>query len=251
MSRFTPRLRELSERLSLPQAARARILLEVSGDLEALFRRYVEKGLSEADAEREALSRIDLSDEALEELCRVHGGWFRRFVETLAHRAGPTWERLLLIGLAVAALVLSGVLLQAVPMSKAAGVGFIPVAGVTLAALSMAAWKVWELFLVRDHRPARLRFGLDALVGLSVLQVFLAFGALWVSAVHVFRSTTTAPAQAGLATMGWLEGSLALLVLSLSLAIVVGLVWFFLLTRVVSIEQREATALLEAWGTEG
>lgn len=251
MSRFAARLRDLSERLSLPQPARSRILLEISGDLEALFETYRERGLSEEDAAREALSHIDLSDDSLAGLCRVHGGWFRRFVETLAHRAGPVWERILLVVTALGAIGLSGVLLQAVPMSRAAGIRLVPVACVALAALGVGAWKAWVLILLGDHRPTRLRPGLDALLGLSVLQLFIAFGALWISAIHVVRSMASAPVRAGFATMAWLQSSLALLVLSLSLAILVGLVWFFLLTKVVSIEHREATALLRGLGTDG
>ncbi|MCG6957971.1 MAG: hypothetical protein LJF04_18420 [Gemmatimonadetes bacterium] len=251
MNRFAHVLRQLSERLSLPQPARCRILLEISGDLEELFRSYLEKGLSPEDAEREALSHVDLSDEALEELGRVHGGWFRRFADGLAGRMGPIWERALLVALGLGGVVLGGGVLRAVPMSRAAGLWLVPVAGLALVGLAVGARKAWDLFVRRDHRPVRLRSGLDAIVGLSVLQVFVAFGALWVTAVGAIRGTEgQAPRAVGLMTMHWLQSSLALLVLSLSLAIVVGLVWFFLLMHVVSIERREAVALLGAWAAE-
>jgi len=251
MSRFTPALRALSERLRLPQAARSRILLEISGDLDDLFRTCLERGLSEEEAEREAMSRVDLSEEALDDLCRVHGGWLRRVADTLARTAGPVWERALLVVLALGAVGLGGGVLQAVPMSRAAGVALVPVVAVALAGLAAGIRKAWVLMVLGDQRPARLRSGLDAVLGLSVLQIFVAFGALWVTAVGAFRSTAREPLQAGLMTMHWLQSSLALLVVSLSLAIVVGLLWFFLLINVVSIEHREAAALLGGWGEEG
>jgi hypothetical protein len=251
MNRFVHALRQLSERLSLPQPARCRVLLEVSGDLEDVFQSYLEKGLSPEDAEREALRHVDLSDEALAELGRVHGGWFRRFADSLAGRMGPIWERALLVALGLGGVVLGGGLLRGVPMSRAAGLWLVPVAGLALIGLALGVWKAWGLFVRGDHRPARLRVGLDAIVGLSVLQVFVAFGALWVTALGAIRATEgRAPRVVGLMTMHWLRSSLALLVLSLSLAIVVGLAWFFLLMHVVSIERREAVALLGAWAAE-
>ncbi len=251
MTRFTIQLNELSERLRLPQPARSRILLEVAGDLDALFRTYVGRGLTEEEAEREALSRVDLSDEALDGLCSVHGGWFRRFTEALAHRAGPVWERVVLVGIALGAVALSGALLHAVPMARAAGAWLVPVVGAAVGALSVGAWKAWVLLLIGDQRPTRLRVGLDAVLGLSVLQIFIAFGALWVTALGAFGSVGHGALRAGLLAMHWLQGSLALLIMSSSLAILSGLVWFFLLMKVVSIEHREATALLEDWGSGG
>jgi hypothetical protein len=251
MSRFAHELRQLSERLSLPQTARCRILLEISGDLEALLQSYLDKGLSPEDAKREALGHIDLSDEALEELARIHGGWFRRFADGLAGRMRPSWERVLVVALGLGGVALGGGILRGVAMSRAAGFGLVPVAGLALAGLAVGARKAWDLFVRSDHRPARLRAGLDRIVGLSVLQLFVAFGALWVTALGAARATEgQAPRAVGLMTMHWLQSSLALLVLSLSLAILVGLVWFFLLMHVVSIERREAVALVGAWAAE-
>ncbi len=244
MSRFTVVLRDLSDRLSLPQPARSRILLEISGDLEALFQSFLERGLSEEEAEQEALAHIDLSSEAIQDLGRVHGGWFRSFVDTLAHRAGPRWERALLVLLILGGVLLSGALLNAVPMSRAAGIWFLPVGCTALGALIVSGWKTYVLFLLRDHRPRRLRRGLDTLLGLSVLQVFLAFGGVWFTGVGSVRSIAREPLRAGVVTMQWLQHSLALLILALSLGLLAGLVWFFLLTRVVSIEHQEAAALL-------
>jgi hypothetical protein len=237
-------LRALSDRLDLPQPARSRILVEVSGDLEALFESYRGRGLSAEEAEREALARIDLSSEALEALVRVHGGWFRRFVDALAHRAGALWERVLLVLLIVGSVALSGGLLQAVPMSRAAGPWLVPVGCAAVGALIVAVWKAWELLLLGDHRPSRLRRGLDALLGLSVLQMFLAFTGLWLTAIGATGSIAGDPMQAGTLTMRWLERSLALLIPGLGVALLSGLVWFFLLMKVVSIEHQEATALL-------
>lgn len=165
-------------------------------------------------------------------------------MDTLAHRAGPIWERALLILLVLGSVGLSGGLVQAVPMSRAAGIWLVPVGCAALGVLVLAVWKAWVLLLLGDHRPIRLRWGLDALLGLSVLQIFLAFGGLWLTAIGAVRSIAREPLQAGIMTMYWLERSLALLIPGLGLALLGGLVWFFLLMKVASIEHQEATALL-------
>lgn len=244
MSRFGGTLQELSRRLSLPHQVRSRVLLEVSGDLNDLFETFLNRGYPEAEAEREALSHVDLSDETLRELARVHGGWFRRFTDMIAERAGHRWERALAVLLVAAGLVLSGALVQAVPMSRAAGPWLLPVLVAALVSAALGLWKAYGLWLRGDHRPQTLHAGLGVMLFMAVLELFLAFGAVGLSALQVVRAMGSAPERSGLMTMEWLLASLALLVMSLSLAMVGALAWFFLAGRVATIERREAAALL-------
>jgi hypothetical protein len=237
-------LNDISARVSLPQRARARVLLEIAGDLDDLYLAFRARGASEEEAERQALERVDLSDEALRALAGVHGGWFRRLSDAVAERAGSRWEAVTLGLLVVAAVFLSGAVLQAAPMARAAGPWLLPVACVAVASLGIGAWKAWVLWLRRDHRPRGLRNGLGTLLALTVLQPFLAFGGLWAGAWRALRAIGLEPALAGAATMTWLLSALALLVLGLSLAVLGGLLWFLLLGRVDAIERAEAATLL-------
>ncbi len=110
--------------------------------------------------------------------------------------------------------------------------------------LGIGTWKAWVLWLRGDHRPHGLHTGLGTMLGLSVLQLFLAFAGLGATAWGTLRAVRLEPALAGPSTLQWLLSALALLVMGLSLALVGGLVWFFLLGRVVSIERAEAATLL-------
>ena len=244
MSRFAGTLRDLSERLDLPQPARARVLTEVAGDLEDLYQLYLERGSPEESAEREALGRLDLSDEALRGLARVHGGWFRRLSDSISERAGSRWETGLLGLLVLGTIALSGAILNAVPMSRSAGVWLAPVVGAAVIVIGVGVWKLYTLSLRGDHRPRRLRTGLGAMLGFSVAQFFVAFVGLGSSAIQALRGLGVDPAQAGPLTLQWFQSALALLVMSMSLALVGGLFWFFLLGKVTSIEHDEAAALL-------
>ena len=170
MSRFAAELRAISERVSLPQPARARILTEMAGDLEDLYQAYLGRGLSEDEAARQALDHLDLSDETMRELARVHGGWFRRLSDSVAERAGTPWEKALLGVLVLGTIGLSGAVVQAVPMSRAAGPWLVPIMCVAFVTLVIGVWKSYVLFLRGDHRPRRLRKGLGPLLGTTLLQ---------------------------------------------------------------------------------
>lgn len=244
MSRFREALKDISDRVSLPHRARARVLLEIAGDLDELYRTLRDRGASEEDAERQALERLDLSEEAIRALARVHGGWFRRLSDAVAERAGNRWESTALGVLVVGAVFLSGAVLQGVPMARAAGTWLAPVGCAAAAALAIGAWKAWILWLRRDHRPNGLHRGLGTMLGLAVLQLFLAFGGVGTTAWRTLRAIRLDPSLAGTSTLAWLLEALALLVLGLSLALISGLLWFLLLGRVDAIERAEAETLL-------
>ena len=93
MSRFNIFLHRTGQRLALPKATRSLILVEIAADLEDLFNHYVQEGLSEDEAAARAEEKVDMSDEALVELVRIHSdarGWTDRIVR----RAQPFWERI-------------------------------------------------------------------------------------------------------------------------------------------------------------
>jgi hypothetical protein len=244
MSRFEGTLRGLSDRLSLPQRVRARVLLEVAGDLEALYEELLGRGLSEAEAARRSMEQVDLSEEALRGLVRVHGGWFRRLTDRVGERAGRRWESAFLGALILFAVGASGAVLRAFPMARAAGLSLIPVALATAVTLGIGVWKAYLVWVRRDHRLRGLHRGLGAMLGAVVLQLFLSFGAVWVTGWRTARAVRLTPDLAGAMTFDWLFSALALLVMALGLTLVSGLLWFLILGRVASIERADAAVLL-------
>jgi hypothetical protein len=244
MRRFAGALRDISERVSLPYPARARVLIEIAGDLDAVYASFRARGATPDEAEREALERVDLSDDALRALVRIHGGWLRRLSDALAERAGSRWEAALVGLLVLGTIVLSGAVLEAAPMSRAAGSALLPVAAAAVAAWAVGAWKAHRLWLRGDHRPRGLRRGMGTLLALTLLQLFLAFEGVGATGLGAVRAIRLEPAMAGPATLAWLLSALALLVMGTSLTLLAGLVWFLLLGKVASIERAEAATLL-------
>ena len=95
MSRFNQFLHHTGERLTLPKATRSLILVEIASDLEDLFQHYIRQGSSEEEAAARAEEKVNMSDEALAELVRIHSerrGWSDR----ISRRAQTLWERIAL-----------------------------------------------------------------------------------------------------------------------------------------------------------
>jgi hypothetical protein len=81
MNRFASLLREVNNRLNLPQPTKSRILLEMAGDLEDLYNFYRGQGLDENEAVQKAEEKIDASYEALAELVEIHQTSYRKLME--------------------------------------------------------------------------------------------------------------------------------------------------------------------------
>ena len=96
MSRFNLFLHRTGERLALPKATRSLILVEIASDLEELFDHYVQEGLSEDEAAARAEEKVDMSDEALAELVRIHSD-ARSWTDRIARRTQPFWEQIAMV----------------------------------------------------------------------------------------------------------------------------------------------------------
>ncbi len=105
MRGFGAELRELAERLDLPQPMRSRILLELSADLTDLAAALRAEGATEEEARRRAVEVLFPSGAALAELERLHRPLYRRLVDRFSEPARHGVERSLL---AIAVLIWMG-----------------------------------------------------------------------------------------------------------------------------------------------
>ena len=111
MNRFNQALLGADARLTVPEPARSRILLEIAADMEDLFQECIGRGDSEVEAEARVLEHFDLSDEALGELVRVHDTPLQRSLEKVSGNVRGPGSQLLMAVLALFVTVGSGNLL--------------------------------------------------------------------------------------------------------------------------------------------
>jgi hypothetical protein len=245
MKRFIEILRQANERLDLPQPIKSRIILEMAADLEDLYQFHRRQGLNDSDALREATDAFNLSPEALEQLVEIHTTPFRRFLDRLSAQAQTFWERIFLVTLLLFTAVFIGPSLLRADMFVDAGVFLWPIAGTSLAALYLAVRKTYDLYVKKDHRVRRLRRGLTPLIALAGVDVVIGiqgFVFLLHSSFTLFL-ITAGPMDKDLGR--WMIQSSATAVVSLSAAIIMGIIWFVLANKIAAIERAEVAHLLE------
>jgi hypothetical protein len=245
MKRFTEILRQANERLDLPQPIKSRIILEMAADLEDLYQFHRDRGLNESDALREATDAFNLSPDALEQLVQIHTTPFRRLLDRLSVQVQTFWERIFLTILLIFIAVFIGPSLLRSDMFIHTGMFVWPIAGVSFAALYIAVRKIYDLYIKKDHRVRRLRRGLTPLIALAGVDVVIGiqgFVFLLHSSFTLFL-ITAGPMDRDLGR--WMIQSSATAVVSLSVAIIMAVVWFVLTNKIAAIERAEVAHLLE------
>lgn len=242
MSRFNTFLHRTEERLKLPKATRSLILVEVAADLDDLFQYYLRQGLSEEEAAARAEEKVDMSDEALAELVRIHSdtrGWTDRMV-----RVGqPLGERIamdliVLFFLATAALTVG---LSAHVLTQLTG--FIwPIAGIFLALL--VSFLIQLTRNLEGLSPRRLRQDLVTPLFLGAASLVVGFAGTGISMYRALMRMAATPEHAGPIFSRALLGATATLAAALLVTLCAGVVWFILGGRVIRLEDHATHTFL-------
>lgn len=244
MSRFTDILRSVDSRLDLPRPAKDRILLEIAADLEDLFEFYLEHGLGEEEARSLTESRFEFSDLSLAELVEVHRSGLRGFMDHLSTQTQTRWEQTLLALLLVLVAATGGPAVVRSDFFRQAGPFIWPVLGIGVAAGTLSLAKFCGLFVRRERDLRTLRKGLPSLLLLATASMIVGLYGFSVELYLAFRKLAFNPDGVWLFVIEWLQRGSPVLLLGLIVTLVTAVIWFALVHRVRSIEQREIGLLL-------
>jgi hypothetical protein len=245
MSRFTGLLKRTAARLDLPQPAKSHVLLEMAADLEDLFAAYRERGLDEEEAARRVEEKFDASDDALNELVRLHRTALRRGMDRLAEQAEAPWEKLMLVALLLFVMAVTGKLLFSPSFFKDASLFVWPGLLIGIVAVGIFLVKTHQLFIKKDHALRRLRTGLPSLLLLACAALFNGVFGFFLG-MQLSMARVAADIEAANSYVArWLVGSSVTMILSLLVAILAALFWFVLINKVKRTELAEAALLLE------
>jgi len=241
MSRFTVFLNQTGERMALPKATRSLILVEIASDLEELFNHYIQQGLSEDEAAARAEEKVDMSDEALAELVRIHSdarGWTDRVVR----RAQPFWERTAL-ALIVLFFIASTTIDHGLRPFAHRTVFIWPVVGILLA---LVVFFIVQMVRFSDHQsPRRLRDSLVTPLFLGAASVVIGFAGAGIELYRTLMRMAADPEHAAPLFANAVLGSTATLAIALIIALVAGIAWFVLAGRLARLEDDVARAYME------
>lgn len=253
MERFAPVLRRVDRELEVRDPERSRILLELAGDLEELYRAYRSRGCSEEEARRRAEAWLAPDEASLGGLRRLHTPLAGRLLDSLSDVARSRLETAAFTVLALGAVAAglwglrdTGVLWPPRPAAAA-------VLAVGGAGLALAARRAVRLFLSAGPASGTTAPGtLPVLAAGSIVagalgaSLELASGLVSVAAGGAATGTTRILWDA----VGTAAGTAALGVI---VAMVLGLAWFWLaarlrLVRSARAELREIAPSLESNG---
>lgn len=245
MTRFVDALRETSARLSLPQPAKARVLLELAADMEDLFEAHCRAGMTPFEAHQRVLEQLRLSDDAVAALNELHNGGARRFLRGLSVAARSGVEvgflsglLLFVVALVAGQAVSDGLLAQATPLAW-------PAVAMALLGVGVGAWRGYTLWVAQSHHLRELRRGLRPMLALASCSVAFALVVPVLEAWSITAAAAVEPVDAALLT-NWLTAAAATVVVSLMCALFCSMVWFGLARKVARVEQAEMSYVLQS-----
>ena len=100
-----------------------------------------------------------------------------------------------------------------------------PVAVLGLAALMIAIWKFYQLYIRKDHRIGRIHRGLSSLIFLGMLSTALAIFGFSVELYIALKKLIFHQEEAWLYLVDWLQQGVPLLLFSLSITLSTALIW--------------------------
>lgn len=241
MSRFDVILHQTGDRLALPKATRSLILVEIASDLEELFQHYLREGLSEEEAAARAEEKVDMTDEALAELVRIHSD-ARGWTDRVARRVQPFWER---IAMAVIVLffIASTVLDHGVrPLAHLTG--FIwPIFGILIA---LVVFFIYEMVRFSDHQsPRRLRDNLATPLFLGAASVVVGLAGAGIELYRALMRMAADPEHAAPLFATAILETTSTLAVALIVALGAGVAWFVLAGKVTRLEDDVARTFME------
>ena len=246
MSRFAETLRQTSERLTIPQPARSRVMLEIAADMDDLYDLYRERGIEDTEAVRRTIEEIDLSDSSLRELSALHSGPVRRLLGRLSDNVISRWEFGLLALLVVFFLLICQRLTDNRRVVADAGLFAWPVMALGIGIAILCLYKFYQLYLKEDHDFRQAGRGLGVLFGSVVALPLLCFTGSWFEAVRLSVGNAGDAHPVAAAVLGWTIQTTALLQIGLSIAVLGALAWFILAGKVGCIEKDEAAILFDS-----
>jgi hypothetical protein len=244
MSQFAPLIMEISERLCVPQPAKSHILLEIAADLEDLYSHYLAGGMAPEEAAARTRSTLELSDDALANLIRIHEPPLRRLLERLSEQARSLWERLTLLVVTLFVVVLTVSELLSADTLATGGRFVWPLAAIAMTAALITLVRIYTLYLKQDHDLHHLRRGLDPLLFLATASLAVGLFGLIVEVYVTARHILTDIDWAQLHFIDCLIRISVMSIVSMVVAIAIGMAWFVLLSKVQRIERAEAEVFL-------
>jgi hypothetical protein len=190
MKKFTYILREINNKLDLPQPSKSRIILEIAADMEGLYEHYLRSGLKDDEAIEKVKEKFDFSREALSQLVCVHESFIQKILNKLPEQARTQWERIILLVLFFCLLLSCSYVFIMTPFVRSASLLVWPVLGIGLYTIYLSFLNMNKLNNRKKINFIKIHSGLSKIVSLGGLLIFIS---LWGYFFEYYKSGPIIP----------------------------------------------------------
>jgi len=258
MNNFTPLIKNISEKLDIPQPAKSRILLEIQADIEDSYDWFISRGKTEAQATEAVQEKFAPSADSINELTKIHQSNMKGWLDQMPNHMQNVWERVLFVIIMMVTVGIGIRLLITTSLTTNASIFIWPVLLTGFAIIIIGLVKVYYLYIKKDHNIRTLRNGLDWLLFLGGGSLsFAALGYYWelyrIGSLNLLLDTKLLylinlqdeqfAGSIEIITQ-WLIKCSSMILGSLFVALLAALIWFVLLNKVIKIEISEAEVLI-------
>jgi len=258
MDPFKTLLININNKLELPQPTKSRIILEISADLNDAYRTYQSQGMDEKEAIEAAKQKFDLDKQSLNELIHIHQTSFRRWLDHLSAPAQTWWERVILICLLTFIIISGGITIMKIPFVEQASPFVWIIYILTIIAFAVFTQKMYQIYIKKDHRLSKVKKGIPFLLLISGLSlVSCMWGYYWqlynfkeyghileTKMIYLLVVTDDSFPKVYKDIVDWMIASSSFIMIGMLAAILIALMWYFLMNKISKIEEAEAAILL-------
>jgi len=259
MNRFTKTLNKINDRIKLPQPQKSRILLEISADLNDAYDYYIEKGIDEDEARKKAEEKFNLTDKSIKELKEMNQTIFRRFADRSSEYRFKIWEWLLLVIILGIIFYLSAHVMFSEKLFPDGSTYNWPILAIFVIGVLLFIYKIFSLYIKKDHNPVENRKGVIWLLVLGALSIYTSFLGYFID-LYVLSDTPfvflnnimlmtivtndMVTAQTLVHTAIWFSDTMGMVMFGMFTGILCGIFWFVLEHKIIKIEIAESAYLL-------
>ena len=260
MSHFQALLRDINARLPMAQPLKSHILMEIAGDLDDMYRHYRAQGMPEDEAADRATERLDISDEALEDLVQVHQSFPVKLSTAIHNRLQSRWEAVLLMLSLLALFIFVGKEVLTMRIFENASLFIWPILMIAGLVILQVAVFAYVLYVRKNPNIRKMRFGIRTLLILGGMSLFIGFagyfaelfladnyllylGPLFIMLLHEGRTPGFVETLQQM-PLWYIKGA-ALMMCSLSVSLLSGVLWHLLFSKLHNVEQQDLATLLD------
>jgi hypothetical protein len=261
MNPFFSTLKTINDRLDLPQPQKSRILLEIAGDLNDLYRLYLDQGLSKEEAKQKTELKFDLNEYTLNELIKIHNTGFRKLFCRFSEQAQTRWEQVGVLLILVSIFIAFSASFLSTDFFNNSSFFLRPLFLIAILTILLFLHKFYQFYIKKDHTIVKLRSGLHSILILGIFSLFFsvfaylidlyALGSMAVSfAMNPFlmillKLDTPVELDIVEKVSNWYLSSSSLIMTGIVIAILAALFWYILHNKVTKIEIAESSFLME------